>query len=101
MKLKELVFPVSPDAFVAYQESGVGRELSRNERELVFCWVPLFNSSFEDGQKNDASALGDSLDLLDGFIQNAAGRPALERFLKSCRRWVMYAWRQGREEAVV
>ena len=43
-----IVFPVTPEAFIAYQEQLVGRELSEKEHGFTAAWVYAFNFSYED-----------------------------------------------------
>ena len=100
MKLSELSFPVTLEAFMAFQEAGTNRELTDNEREVLVEWVPVYNLSYEDGRAGDKEALTESVDKMDEFISKREGSPALERILQSCRWWIVYAWEQGRREAV-
>ena len=99
MKINELVFPVTPEALAAYQEAGMGRSLYSNEREALAAWVPVLNMSYEDGCAGDKNGLLESVDRLDGLIHRSEGNPVLLRFLKACRLWTVYAWKQGREGA--
>jgi len=49
MKLEELAFPLTAEAFIAFQEEGTGGKLGANAREALAAWVSGFNLSFEEG----------------------------------------------------
>lgn len=92
---KELAFPLELDAFIAYQESGTGRELTANECEALAAWLPIINQAYMDGRKGDYAAVQDVLDILNHPLSESMERPALVQFLKSMRYWIACAWERG------
>lgn len=98
MKMSELTFPVTPEAFIAYKEAGIARKITDNERETLAEWVAVYNQSYEYGKTGDAEALVESVDKIDELISKREGSPALVRVLRSCKWWIIYAWEQGRKE---
>lgn len=44
-----ITFPTTTEAFIAYQEAGIHRELNNFERELSAVVVELANGSYQEG----------------------------------------------------
>lgn len=96
MKIKELTFPLTPEAFSAYQGQGVGRELTELEQEVMAIWVPIFNGSYADGKAGDKQALLESVSRMNQVISEHRENEILTFLLKSFQWWIVYAWTQGR-----
>lgn len=94
-----ITFPTTPEAFIAYQEQLIGRELTRNERGAVAPWVKGINLSYEDGLEQDRAALEDSLTKMDELIARRENSPAVQDILQVFRRWIIIAWNQGFHDA--
>ena len=50
-----ITFPTTPEAFIAYQEAGIGRKLEVFERKLVEVVVELANGSYQEGVDNSVT----------------------------------------------
>lgn len=103
MKIEDLAFPVTLKAFTAFQEEGTGRRLEPMEpmeREALGAWVPLFNRAFEDGRREDSTALARDLGRVNKCLSQCGDDALLTQILKSCRWWISYAWEQGAGKAV-
>lgn len=92
-------FPASPEEFSAYQEMLMNRQLTEDEREILSAWAPLFNASFGAGRRNDNEWLKQKLETMDLLLDEHAASSLLTDFLKVTRRWLAYAWRQGKAVA--
>lgn len=99
MKIEDLAFPVTLEAFVAFQEAGMGRELEPMEREAIAAWVKLFNLAYKDGVQENNAALAKYIVNVDKLIAKHGDDTDLARILKSCRWWIEYAWKLGFKEA--
>ena len=60
-----ITFPVTPEAFISYQEQLLGRKMTEKMREATAAWVEGFNLSYKDGLEQDRAALEDSLAKMD------------------------------------
>ena len=89
-------FPVSPDDFAAYQEQLRGEPIPARMREALDAWVPVFNDSYRDGLENDLEALELGTGRMDYLIERHDASPILADFLKASKRWIIYAWKQGK-----
>ena len=99
MKKEDLSFPLTAEAYIAYQEAGAGWEFGKNMREAIEVWLPIFNDSYEEGKCGDRQALFDSIKSLDEFISRSKDEPILHDFLSVCKTWVCYAWTRGNDDA--
>ena len=99
MKIEDLAFPVTLEAFVAFQEAGMGRKLERMELEALEAGVKLFNLAYKDGVHENNAALAKYIVNVDKLIAEHGDDTNLARILKSCRWWIEYAWMLGFEEA--
>ena len=99
MKIEELTFPTTPELFTAHQEQCIGRTLTDVEKEIDAIWVTVFNDSYEDGKAQDKQALWESVDRMDQFIAEYGKEELIGLFLKRAKRWIIYAWEQGRKTA--
>ena len=94
-----IVFPVTPEAFIAYQEQLVGRELSEKEQGFTAAWVEVFNLSYEGGLNQDCDILVKVLDKLDELMARHEYHEGVHKFAEACRAWMIEAWRQGAERS--
>ena len=92
-----ITFPATPETVAAYQEQLVGRGLNHMEKELIEALVSVFNYSHTAGQHQDRNRLAGILQALDRC--QTSNEPAELEFLHAFRRWVIYAWEQGRSIA--
>ena len=94
-----IIFPTTPDVFIADQEEIVGRELSKGEKEVVAAWVEVFNLTYEDGLTQDRDTLENDLDKLAELMARHKDNAGVHKFAEACRFWMIEAWRQGKEAA--
>lgn len=94
-----ITFPVTPEAFIAYQEQLLGRKMTEKMREATAAWVEGFNLSYEDGLEQDTDALEDSLAKMDELTARRDNSPVVRDILRVCRRWIITAWKQGFHDA--
>lgn len=99
MKIEELSFPVTLEAFVAYQEALMGRELDVAERDVIQVWLPVLNDCYDQRAKGTAGAMGERLDQMEVFLAQAEGDAVVVHILKCMRRWMCYAYQQGQKDA--
>ena len=50
-------FPTTTEAFIAYQEAGIGRKLDGFERDLAAVVVELINISYQEGMEGRTHTL--------------------------------------------
>ena len=94
-----ITFPITPEAFNAYQEQLIGQKLSDCEQELNTAWAEVFNLFYEDGLRQDCDTLAKALDDLAEFIARHKDNARAHKFAEACRAWMIEAWRQGKEAA--
>ena len=99
MKISKLTFPITAEAFSAYQAALIKRELTNNERKIAAALVPAFNMSYEEGEAGDKDGLLESVQKMDELISDKEDDSIVSRFLKGARFWIIYAWDQGRRDA--
>ena len=92
-------FPVTPEAFISYQEQLLGRKMTEKMREATAAWVEGFNLSYKDGLEQDRAALEDSLAKMDELTARRDNSPVVRDILRVCRRWIITAWKQGFHDA--
>ena len=95
-----ITFPTTPEAFIAYQEQLVGRELSEKEQGFTAAWVEAFKFSYEDGLKQDRAILEKDLDKLDEIMARHGDDAIVHKFAEACRAWMIEAWEQGAERSI-
>lgn len=97
--MEHIKFPVSLEAFIAYQEAGIGRKLGQNERRCLEELVPVINGFYRFGAVGESEAMSGCLDRLEDCFAQEAENALLTQFFKSMRWWMCYAYQQGRAEA--
>ena len=85
-----ITFPATAEAFIAYQEAGIGRKLEGFERNLAAVVVDLINISYQEGVKGDEHTI--TPDDVKIFYQER-GRNAA--FGKTARIWERVCWWWG------
>lgn len=82
--MKNLVFPVRLDDFVAYQAAGIGRKLTEDEHGAFEAWIPVLNDCYKEGRRRDREALVADIDKMDELIRtHSEGNPAVVKFLET------------------
>lgn len=93
-----ITFPTTAEAFIAYQEAGIHRELDTFERELSAVIVELINVSYQEGMEGRANTI--TMDDVSTFYQER-GRDAdfgeTPRIWECICWWCSEAYRQGKE----
>ena len=89
-------FPVSAEAFFAYQEALMNRPITEDEREILGAWIPLCNDSFSAGAHNDNDWLKQKLETMNQLLNEYAANAFFTDFLKATRCWLVFAWKYGR-----
>ena len=93
--MEEPKFPLTASWFISCQEAVIKRKLSMNEKDASEAWLPIINSAYIDGCRNDTGAIISTLEGMDDLISQQTENEILQHFLKSCRRWILYAWKRG------
>lgn len=74
-----IAFPVTPEAFISYQEAEINRELDDFERELAAVVVEFANASYQEGLNGEENTTtmdfvrafyGEREKSIDSFIRN-------------------------------
>ena len=82
-----IAFPVTPEAFIAYQEAGTGRKLEGFERNLAALVVELTNISYQEGAEGRTHTV--SMEDVEAFFQERDREAA---FHKLARKWESICW---------
>lgn len=101
MKRKKVTFPVTPEAFIRYQEAEIGMKLGPKKRKSIREFVPVINGCYKGGVTGTSDAMRERLERMDICVAHASDDAILTDFLRSVRWWMRYAWEQGRREAEV
>lgn len=100
----EITFPTTTEAFVAYQESGVGRTLNIHEKKIVDLSVEILNENYERGKTGKRMSFPESEKaarqiLSDMGKSNHWDRPFMKSYIRSMLFWTRTAYEQGKEAA--
>ena len=93
-----ITFPTTPEAFTAYQEAVIGRELDDFEREFAAVVVELVNTSYQEGVDGDENTI--TMKLVREFHKERGQNPDL--FIhtwESICWWCDKAYERGQREA--
>ena len=82
-----ITFPTTTEAFIAYQEAGIGRKLEGFERNLAAVVVDIINVSYQEGVKGAEHTI--TPDYVKIFFQER-GHHAV--FSKTARIWECVCW---------
>lgn len=92
-----IAFPTTPEAFIAYQEDGIGRKLDEYERELATVVVDFINGSYQEGVDGTENTV--SIKYIQGFFRERGGEIDVKklRIWKSICWWCDKAYMAGKE----
>ena len=82
-----ITFPTTTEAFIAYQEAGIGRKLEGFERDLAAVVVKLINTSYHEGIEGRAHTA--SLTDTERIYQERRKKIHL---LETARIWESICW---------
>ena len=92
-------FPVSLEAFMAYQTELAGPVPCDGMEELIAAWLPAINDAYQSGLKSDYGDLEESIRFLeDRMKKNEAERVTADFLRKTCY-WIAEAWDHGCKDA--
>lgn len=100
----KITFPTTTEAFVAYQESGVGRTLNIHEKKIVDLSVEILNENYERGKTGKRMSFPESEKaarqiLSDMGKSNHWDRPFMKSYIRSMLFWTRTAYERGKEAA--
>jgi len=97
-----IIFPTTPDVFVADQEERAGRKFDDFMRELLGEYVELFNMEFDAGLKG-LEPLNVAKDTVEFYARKGKleelGKPVMSHFYACVQHWCNEAYKQGQEAA--
>lgn len=82
-----ITFPTTTEAFIAYQEAGIGRKLEGFERNLAAVVVELANISYQEGAEGRTHTV--TMEDVETFFQE---RDRDAAFSKTARIWERVCW---------
>ena len=82
-----ITFPTTTEAFIAYQEAGIGRKLEGFERNLAAVVVELANISYQEGAEGRTHTV--TMEDVETFFQE---RDRDAAFSKTARIWESVFW---------
>lgn len=91
-----ITFPTTPEAFTAYQESGINRKLTDFERKLSDTVVELANNSYQDGVEGDENTLTMEF-VRRRYMERGKSIDGFVRIWENICWWCNEAYRQGKE----
>ena len=92
-----ITFPTTTEAFIAYQEAGIQRELNNFERELSGAVVDLANISYQEGLDGEENSI--TIEMVKEFLR-LRGKEDNKKFLhiwESICWWCDRAYQAGKE----
>lgn len=94
-----ITFPTTPEAFIAYQEAGIGRKLEVFERKLVEVVVELANGSYQEGVDGTENSV--TIKYAQEFFKERGGETngKILRIWESICWWCDRAYQEGQEAA--
>ena len=95
-----ITFPTTTEAFIAYQEAGIGRKLEKLERKLASVVVELANSSYQEGIEGTENTV--TMKTVKAFFHsrpNRAASGAQSHLWESICWWCDMAYQAGKEAA--
>lgn len=99
-----ITFPITTEAFAAYQEAGAGRTLNIPEKELMRRSVEVLNDCYECGRAGKRIPFPESEEdarqiLSDMGKADHWERPLMKRCIRFMLFWTRTAYEQGKEAA--
>ena len=95
-----ITFPATAEAFIAYQEAGIGRKLEGFERNLAAVVVELANISYQEGAEGRTHTV--SMEDVETFFRERGREAAfhkLARIWESICWWCDVAYQAGKDAA--
>ena len=95
-----ITFPTTTEAFIAYQEAGIGRKLEKLERKLASAVVELANISYQEGIEGTENTV--TMKTVKAFFQSMPNRVSSgvqEHLWASICWWCDVAYQAGKEAA--
>ena len=80
-----IAFPVTPEAFISYQEAEINRELDDFERELAAVVVEFANASYQEGLNGEENTT--TMDFVRAFYGER--EKSIDSFI---RIWEIICW---------
>ena len=94
----DITFPTTPEAFIAYQEAGIHRELDDFERKLSAVVVEFANGSYQEGLNGEENTI--TMDFVRAFYrEREKSIGSFIRIWESVCWWCDKAYQEGREAA--
>ena len=91
-------FPTTTEAFIAYQEAGIHRELDAFERKLSAVVVEFANSSYQEGLNGEENTI--TMDFVRAFYrEREKSIGSFIRIWESVCWWCDKAYQEGKEAA--
>ena len=93
-----ITFPTTTEAFIAYQEAGIHRELNNFERELSAVVVELANGSYQEGLNGVENTT--TMNFVKAFYrERGKGIDSFMRIWENICWWCDRAYMAGKETA--
>ena len=92
-----IAFPVTPEAFISYQEAGINRELDDFERELAAVVVEFANASYQEGLNGEENTT--TMDFVRAFYGER--EKSIDSFIRiwgSICWWCDMAYQEGKRQ---
>ena len=92
-----IAFPVTPEAFISYQEAEINRELDDFERELAAVVVEFANASYQEGLNGEENTT--TMDFVRAFYRER--EKSIDSFIRiweSICWWCDMAYQEGKRQ---
>ena len=90
-----ITFPTTPEAFIAYQEAGIHRELDAFERKLSAVVVEFANASYQEGLNGEENTI--TMDFVRAFYrEHEKSIGSFIRVWESVCWWCDRAYQEGK-----
>ena len=92
-----IAFPVTPKAFISYQEAEINRELDDFERELAAVVVEFANASYQEGLNGEENTT--TMDFVRAFYRER--EKSIDSFIRiweSICWWCDMAYQEGKRQ---
>ena len=92
-----IAFPVTPEAFISYQEAGINWELDDFERELAAVVVEFANASYQEGLNGEENTT--TMDFVRAFYRER--EKSIDSFIRiweSICWWCDMAYQEGKRQ---
>lgn len=92
-------FPVTLEAFIAYQTELTGCAIPANMKVAIEVWLPAINDAYRSGLKSDYGDLEESIRFLEDLIKKNEAEQFAADFLRKTCYWMAEAWDHGCKDA--